>query len=87
MKMSQLEMEKAYWELFTSISLLFLPSSVDVLKELQDSENPDKTYQASQEIGRLVRTLIAGGSIELEQLIEHNPGLWDATPVDDIDPG
>jgi hypothetical protein len=80
MKMSQLEMEKAYWELFTSISLSFLPSSIDVLRELQDPENPDKTYQVSQEIGRLVRTLIAGGSIELEQLIKHHPSLEQDPP-------
>jgi hypothetical protein len=66
---SQIEIEKAYWELFNALMLKHLPTGQHVGAELADKTNPKKAFESGREVGALTVAILKGGTVELFDFI------------------
>jgi hypothetical protein len=72
---SQIEIEKAYWELFNSLMSKILPTGQHVGAELADEANPKKAFESGREVGALTVAIMKGGTVELSLFINDLRGL------------
>jgi hypothetical protein len=66
---NQIEIEKAYWELFNFLMSKILPTGQHVGAELADEANPKKAFESGREVGALTVAILKGGTVELSLFI------------------